>query len=153
MIVTYLEMHAPGQLRAARCDDERLYIREQTERDWRFNRDMYLAVGESWSWKDKRDWTDEQWQEYGTAPELKTFAAWYGGSLAGYYELRRDDAGGVEIAYFGLLPEFIGRGFGGALYRTMHRAGVAMAPSISAYGCIPVRTISARAGQLPGQGM
>ena len=26
-----------------------------------------------------------------------------------------DDEGGVEIAYFGLLPEFIGRGLGGAL--------------------------------------
>jgi GNAT superfamily N-acetyltransferase len=35
--------------------------------------------------------------------------------LAGYYELRRDKHGGVEIAYFGLLPEFIGRGLGGAL--------------------------------------
>ena len=35
--------------------------------------------------------------------------------LAGYYELRRDTEGGVEIAYFGLLPEFIGRGLGGAL--------------------------------------
>jgi GNAT superfamily N-acetyltransferase len=29
--------------------------------------------------------------------------------------LRRDTNGGVEIAYFGLLPEFIGRGLGGAL--------------------------------------
>ena len=34
--------------------------------------------------------------------------------LAGYYELRRDAEDGVEIAYFGLLPEFIGRGLGGA---------------------------------------
>ena len=35
--------------------------------------------------------------------------------LAGYYELHRDDEGNIEIAYFGLLPEFIGRGLGGAL--------------------------------------
>jgi GNAT superfamily N-acetyltransferase len=68
-----------------------------------------------WSWNDKRVWTDEQWEEYGLAPELRTFGAYYDDSLAGYYELRRDDQGGVEIAYFGLLPEFIGRGFGGAL--------------------------------------
>jgi GNAT superfamily N-acetyltransferase len=68
-----------------------------------------------WSWSDKRVWSDEQWKEYGLAPELRTFAAYYEHSLAGYYELRRDDGGGVEIAYFGLLPEFIGRGLGGAL--------------------------------------
>src|SRR5262249_18011951 len=57
----------------------------------------------------------EQWKEYAAAPELRTFAAYYGDTLAGYYELRCDTEGGVEIAYFGLLPEFIGRGLGGAL--------------------------------------
>jgi GNAT superfamily N-acetyltransferase len=31
---------------------------------------------------------------------------------AGYFELRRQPDGAVEIAYFGLLPEFIGRGLG-----------------------------------------
>ena len=47
--------------------------------------------------------------------ELCTFAGYYDDVLAGYYELRRDTDGGVEIAYFGLLSEFIGRGLGGAL--------------------------------------
>ena len=35
------------------------------------------------------------------------------GAPAGYFELRRDRAGGIEIVYFGLLPEFTGRGLGG----------------------------------------
>ena len=112
---TYLEMHSPDQLRPKRCADGPFEIREKKERDWRFNRDLYLAVGEIWSWNDKRVWTDEQWKEYGLSPELRTFAAYYDTSLAGYYELRRDDVGGVEIAYFGLLPAFIGRGLGGPL--------------------------------------
>ena len=56
-----------------------------------------------------------QWKEYAAAAELCTFAGYYDDVLAGYYELRRDKEGGVEIAYFGLLPEFIGRGLGGAL--------------------------------------
>jgi GNAT superfamily N-acetyltransferase len=115
IVTTYLEMHSPDQFRPKRCADGRLQIREKKERDWRFNRDLYLAVGEMWSWNDKRVWTDEQWKGYGLAPELRTFAAYYDNSLAGYYELRRDGEGGVEIAYFGLLPEFIGRGLGGAL--------------------------------------
>ena len=110
----YLEMRSPHQLRPKRCADVRFLVREK-ERDWRFNRDLYLAVGQMWSWNDKRLWSDEQWKEYGLSSELRTFAAHYDGSLAGYYELRRDDESGVEIAYFGLLPEFIGRGLGGAL--------------------------------------
>jgi GNAT superfamily N-acetyltransferase len=34
---------------------------------------------------------------------------------AGYFELRRDSDNAIEIAYFGLLPEFVGRGLGKAL--------------------------------------
>ena len=49
------------------------------------------------------------------AAELRAFAGHYDDVLAGYYELRRDADDAVEIAYFGLLPEFIGRGLGGAL--------------------------------------
>ena len=53
-----------------------------------------------WSWNDKRVWSDEQWKEYGLAQELLSFSALTtNNSLAGYYELRRDDENGVEIAY------------------------------------------------------
>ncbi len=130
MITTYLEMHSPDQLRARRCADERFRVREKKERDWRFNRDLYAAVGASWSWGDKRLWTDEQWREYGLAPELRTFGAYHGDSLAGYYELRRDD-GGVEIAYFGLLLDFIGRGFGGVLLTSAIEQAWRLSPSVT----------------------
>ena len=125
----------------AHCADKRLQILQKKEADWRFNRDLYLAVGERWSWIDKRPWTDEQWKEYGLAPELRTFGAYYGDSLAGYYELRRDNEGGVEIAYFGLLPEFFGRGFGGALLTSAIEEAWRMSPSISRFGSIPAHAI------------
>ena len=76
IVTTYLEMHSPDQLRPKRCTDRRFNIQEKIERDWRFNRDLYLAVGQMWSWNDKRVWSDEQWKEYGLAPELRTFAAY-----------------------------------------------------------------------------
>lgn len=130
LVTTYLEMRSPEQLRAKRCADPRFHIQEKTERDWRFNRDLYLAVGQNWAWTDKRGWTNEQWQEYGLAPGLQTFAAYDHDSLAGYFELRRDEEEGVEIAYFGLLPEFIGRGFGGALLTSAIEEAWRMGPLI-----------------------
>ena len=48
-------------------------------------------------------------------PEVSLWLMTVGGAPAGYFELRRDDAGGIEIVYFGLLPEFTGRGLGGHL--------------------------------------
>ena len=131
IVTTYLEMRSPDLLRAAHGADERFQIREKKEPDWRFNRDLYLAVGEHWSWIDKRAWTEEQWKEYGLAPELRTFGAYHGDSLAGYYELRHDSEGGIEIAYFGLLREFLGRGLGGALLTSAIEEAWQLSPLIS----------------------
>jgi GNAT superfamily N-acetyltransferase len=131
IVTIYLEMHSPDQLHPKRCADRQFQIQEKKEHDWRFNRDLYLAVGEMWSWNDKRVWTDEQWKEYALAPELRTFAAYYDDSIAGYYELRRDNEGGVEIAYFGLLKEFIGRGLGGALLTSAIEEAWRMSPPIT----------------------
>jgi GNAT superfamily N-acetyltransferase len=131
IVTTYLEMRSPDQLRPTRCANARFEIREKKRRDWQFNRDLYRAVGQMWSWNDKRKWTNEQWKEYGLATELRTFAAYYDNMLAGYYELRRDDEGDVEIAYFGLLPEFIGRGLGGALLTSAIEEAWRSSPSIS----------------------
>src|SRR5690348_17455574 len=114
LITTYLEMRSERDLRPKPAG-ARFQVREKTECDWRFNRELYFRVGEQWDWIDKRPWTDEQWKEYAAAAELRTFAGYYDDALAGYYELRRDREGGIEIAYFGLLPEWIGRGLGGAL--------------------------------------
>jgi ribosomal protein S18 acetylase RimI-like enzyme len=131
LITTYLEMRSPEELRPKRCADHRFQVREQKERDWVLNRDLYFAVGENWDWIDKRPWTDEQWKQYATAPELRTFAAYYDNVLAGYYELRRDDQSEVEIVYFGLLPDFIGRGLGGALLTNAIEEAWRMSPAPS----------------------
>jgi GNAT superfamily N-acetyltransferase len=133
LVTTYLEMRSPEQLRPKRCADARFHIREQTERDWRFNRNLYFRVGEQWHWIDKRPWTDEQWRDYAATPELRTFAAYYDNALAGYYELRRESEpdgrnADVEIAYFGLLPEFIGCGLGGALLTSAIEEAWGMSP-------------------------
>jgi GNAT superfamily N-acetyltransferase len=107
-------MRSADQIRPKNAD-ARFQVREETERDWRFNRDLYFRVGEQWDWVDKRPWTNGQWKEYAMTPELQTFAGYYDDVLAGYYELRQDKEGGIEIAYFGLLPGWTGRGLGGVL--------------------------------------
>jgi GNAT superfamily N-acetyltransferase len=112
---TYLEMRSPGELRPKRCLDERFWIGEAVVRQWQVNQFLYAAVGTAWSWNDKRNWSGAQWQRYVESPDLRTFCAYYDGAPAGYYELRQHEQAEVEIVYFGLLPAFIGKGFGGAL--------------------------------------
>lgn len=130
LITTYLEMRSADQLRPKKAD-ARFQVREKTERDWRFNRDLYFRVGEQWDWVDKRPWTNDQWEKYATKPGLRTFTGHYDNVVAGYYELRRDKEGGIEIAYFGLLPEWIGRGLGGALLTSAIETAWRMEPKPS----------------------
>ena len=130
LVTTYLEMRSRDQLRPKRAG-ARFQVREKRDRDWRFNRDLYFRVGQQWDWIDRRPWTDEQWKEYATAAELRTFAGYYDDTLVGYYELRRDGEGGIEIAYFGLLPEWIGRGLGGALLTSAIEEAWRMEPNPS----------------------
>src|ERR1041385_9074245 len=113
---TYLEMTSPAQLRAKRCDSPRFRVLEAKARQWQFNRFLYVLVGKDWAWVDRLKWSDAQWKEYVERSEVRTFVAYFDGSPAGYFELHGDDS--VEIAYFGLAPDFIGKGFGGPLPTT-----------------------------------
>ncbi len=114
-VITFLEMHSPAELLPKRSSDRSFVVAEAVVRQWPFNRFLYSYVGGDWAWCDKREWTDAQWQSYVESDALRTFVASYGGAVAGYYELHKAANGGVQIAYFGLTPAFIGRGCGGAL--------------------------------------
>lgn len=110
----YLETHSPADLKE-RPAIPGFEIRKCTDKDFRFNKRLYELVGTQWDWTDKLTWTDKQWKEYAHADDLHTWAAYFEGVLAGYFELQEQAGGQVEITYFGLLPEFIGHGLGGHL--------------------------------------
>ncbi len=113
--VTYLEMRSPAELRPKQALDSRFQVKEATVKQWEFNRFLYLLVGRDWSWNEKKHWTEQQWRTYAESDALQTFAGYFDGSVAGYYEMRYDSADGVEIAILGLTPKFVGRGLGGVL--------------------------------------
>ena len=115
VITTHLEMRSADELRPKRVMEDRFRIGEATVKQWQLNRFLYLAVGAAWAWRDKRSWTDEQWRTYAEADRLRTFVAYWDASPVGYYELDHHDDRSIEIACFGLLPAFLGRGLGGAL--------------------------------------
>lgn len=79
------------------------------------NRFLYASVGADWRWYMRLDWSYAQWQSYLNRGEVGTWIAYVDGTPAGYFELERQPPESVEIAYFGLLPPFIGRGMGGSL--------------------------------------
>jgi GNAT superfamily N-acetyltransferase len=76
------------------------------------NRFFYTAVGGDWYWVDRLAWKYADWMAYLTRPGQETWIALLEGTPCGYYELDRPSSDAVEIAFFGLLPQFVGRGIG-----------------------------------------
>lgn len=111
----YLEMNAPDQLRPARAVGAEFEVRQARIPAPELNRFLYTAVGGEWFWIDRLSWTYEQWLDYLSRPDVETWVGYLDGTPAGYFELERQTGDVVELAYFGLLPQFIGRGLGGLL--------------------------------------
>jgi GNAT superfamily N-acetyltransferase len=109
---TYLEMRAPADLRPARLDDARIRVEQVPDCSASFFRYLYVEVGRNYHWIDRLPWTDEDILAHLRQSEISLWLMTYDGVTAGYFELRQCEDGSVEVAYFGLLSEFIGRGFG-----------------------------------------
>jgi GNAT superfamily N-acetyltransferase len=76
------------------------------------NRFFYVEIGRDFHWVDRLGWTPARWQAW--AESVETWLVHDRGTPAGYAEIRAQ-AGAAEIAFFGLLEPFRGRGLGGAL--------------------------------------
>ena len=109
---TYLEMRSRTELHAARSGDPLVRLKEIANCPPEFYRRLYGDVGRNYHWIDRLPWTDEQIREYLEQREIRLWLMSHDDKTAGYFELRHCEDGSVEIAYFGLLPEFIGRGLG-----------------------------------------
>ncbi|HEY2435141.1 MAG TPA: GNAT family N-acetyltransferase [Vicinamibacterales bacterium] len=109
---TYLEMTDPADLEAVAAPEGELSVERVADPApalWRF---LYTGVGGEHNWVDRLAWSDEDVRRYFADPALELWVLTEAGQSGGYFELRTDGDGGVEIAYFGLLPAFVGRGLG-----------------------------------------
>ena len=109
---TYLEMRDPSDLRASLSDDPRVRIARQRDCSAALFRHLYVEVGRGYHWVDRLPWTDEDIARYLLQPEISLWLMTYEDAPAGYFELRKCEDGSTEVAYFGLLPGFLGKGLG-----------------------------------------
>ncbi len=114
-VTTYhLEMTRAAGLQPTAADIDGLRIERVGIPSPELNRFLYETVGHRWHWIDRLVWTEKDWTDWVDRDELQTWVAYLKGAPAGYFELEFRD-GNVEIAFFGLLPRFIGLGLGGHL--------------------------------------
>lgn len=109
---TYLQLANPEDLKPARVDDARIHIELMTECPPSFYRYLYGEVGRFYHWTDRLPWSDDEIRSHLARAEITLWVMRYEAAPAGYFELERHPDGSIEIAYFGLIQEFLGRGLG-----------------------------------------
>ena len=112
----YLEQNSAEELVPARRPDEpSLSIARAEVPSPEFSRFLYTAVGGDVTWTDRLPWRYADWRALLERPGVETWVAYVAGTPAGFIELGAGPQAAVEIAQFGLVPAFRGRGLGGHL--------------------------------------
>jgi GNAT superfamily N-acetyltransferase len=110
--VTYLLMAAPQGRPPVAAPLERLALLRAEHCPVGFYRFLYNSVGEPWLWDMRRVLPDEVLAPMIQDPGITIDVAYVGGVPAAFFELDFRQPGIANIAYFGVMPEFIGRRIG-----------------------------------------
>jgi GNAT superfamily N-acetyltransferase len=117
-VITYLEMRErPTTPRLPAPPKFKLALMRADDCTVSFYRYLYETVGTPWLWFERRLVGDNALGVEITKPTTEIFVLHVGGVPAGYFELDTASPRETELRYFGLVPEFIGRGFGPFLLR------------------------------------
>ena len=113
VVITYLEMSeqptrptvpVPAGLKLALLRVEHPSIA--------FYRFLYHEVGAPWFLYERKQLTDEALAEIVASAKVELYVPYVAGAPAGYVEIDRRPAPDVSLAYFGLMPVYLGLGLG-----------------------------------------
>jgi GNAT superfamily N-acetyltransferase len=113
--VTWLEMTSPDQLRPGRLPPEPMELIPAGPSLGPLLGETTTRVGSPHGWTSRPAWSEAQWADHLAKPGVRAWLARVGGEPAGVVEVETRPGNETEITVFGLVPELVGRGFGGHL--------------------------------------
>jgi GNAT superfamily N-acetyltransferase len=115
--VTYLEMTSLAQLRPGRPAPAPVAMEKCDAASAAVLRSTFDRIGAPYNWQRRRTgsdvWSDERWRARLAEAGVHIWLAWVADDPAGMVEVEARRGDDVEIVVFGLVPELVGKGFGG----------------------------------------
>lgn len=79
---------------------------------------LYDAVGRDYAWEDVHTWEHDEIAEWLSSERAALYTLYEGGWPQGFFILNLSNGSVVDLDYFGLVREAIGKGLGGWMLKT-----------------------------------
>ena len=112
----YLEINSLKDLNEGFRPNSDYYLNLLDPINFQLNKFFYKNIGNKHKWVDRLIWNEEQWINYVSNKNVKTYVLKYKDDLVGFFELiHHNDNKEVEIAYLGILEEYHNKKLGSYL--------------------------------------
>jgi GNAT superfamily N-acetyltransferase len=111
-VVTYLEMTVDPHHHVPPPANMKLMLVKAERPPVHYYRYLYDVVGREFHWIARRGMSDDELAAEIQSEGVDIYVLYVSGVPAGFFEVDHRDLSEVELKYFGLAPEFRGRGLG-----------------------------------------
>ena len=112
----YLEIYSADELKEKKLLSDDFYVSHVDPPNFQLNRFFYKNVGKNHRWIDRLTWNDLKWIDYVQNAKVDTYVLKKIDDVLGYFELiHHKNTCEVEIAYLGLLEEYLNKNLGSLL--------------------------------------
>jgi len=112
MVFTFLEMTAKPSALPPPVPRGKIAIIRATNPPVHFYRYLYNTIGEKYYWVDRRKLSDVDLAAIIQDQKEELYILYTDGNPAGFAELDLRESGVAQLAYFGLMPEAVGKRLG-----------------------------------------
>lgn len=128
VLTTCLEMVSQESFHPKALEGEDVVVKKVKVPTPAINHFFFVNIGRPLKWYSRLKWTFKDWRDWVERKEVTTWIGYVQDSPFGYIELEKQGLN-VEIALFGLLPQFIGKGLGGFLLSEAIRIAWSFGPN------------------------
>jgi len=112
----YLEINSLKDLNQGSKPSDEYSLNLLDPINFQLNKFFYKNIGKKHKWVDRLIWTEEQWIDYVTSKNVKTYILKFEDDLVGFFELiHHQKKKEIEIAYLGILEEYHNKKLGSYL--------------------------------------
>ena len=114
IVRNYLEIKSLNELKEKKKPNNKYSVEKVSPDDFQLNKFFYNQIGRNHRWNDRLVWDDKKWISYVSNQNVFTYVLKHNEDIAGFFEIiYSKDKSEIEIAYFGLLIDYIDKKLGG----------------------------------------